>query len=218
MLAAEKKKLKELWASGESNFVHRITLAQRTCLSAFVPDTIRRAAREFSTHTATSTAGFAVRHFALLSDDALTLASQFCEVSKAMAQAWENLHLRFFFLRPGKDEQSPTQFGDMRPRWCAVLTEARKQSQFGGTLHSSMSAWNTTSSKPTQKLSVSLCLSFEMPCQPTECNAYWSSMARQPPTKHPSRGVVVGSAIATYLVKLYGLLVFGQCCAAASFG
>ena len=48
----------------------------RPVLPALAPDTIRRAAREFSTYTATSTDGFAMRHFALLSDDALTLVSQ----------------------------------------------------------------------------------------------------------------------------------------------
>ena len=53
-----------------------------------------------------------------------------------------------------KEEQSLTQSGDTRPRWNVVLTEARKHSQFGWTLPSSMSARSTTSSKPTQKLSV----------------------------------------------------------------
>ena len=205
------KKPQELWISGESNLVHRITLAQRTCLSAFFPDTIRRAAREFSTHAAMSTDGFAMSHFALLSDDALTLASQFCEVSKAMAQAWENLHLRFFFLRPAKDDQSPTIWRHAAAVVCGVDRGEETVSVWRDCMEHHILQANA------QTFGF-LCLSFELPCQATECNACWSSMARQPPTGRPSRGVVVGSAIATYLVKLYCLLVFGQCCAAASFG
>ena len=37
-------------------------------------------------------------------------------------------------------------------------------------LHSSMSAWNTTSSKPTRKRLTSHCLSSELPFQPTKCS------------------------------------------------
>ena len=81
------------------------------------------------------------------------------------------------YLRPAKEERSLTQFVD-------TLTETKKQSHFGGRLHSSMCAWSTTSSNPTQKLSVFPCLCFEWPCQPAECNACWS-MARQPPLDTP---------------------------------
>ena len=41
----------------------KLRWAQRTCLLALAPDSTRRAAREFSTHTTMSTDGFAMRHF-----------------------------------------------------------------------------------------------------------------------------------------------------------
>ena len=65
VLAAANKKLQQLWLSRESNSTHKTALAQRTCLPALAPDTIRRAAREFSTHTDTSTDGFCDETFCL---------------------------------------------------------------------------------------------------------------------------------------------------------
>ena len=58
----QREKSQELWPAREWSFVHRITLAQKTCLPALAPNTIRRAAREFSMHTAASTDCFAMRH------------------------------------------------------------------------------------------------------------------------------------------------------------
>ena len=95
-----KNKLQELWLSRESSFVHRIRLAHRTCLPALAPDTIRRAAREFSTHTPASTGGFAMRHFALLSDDALTLASQLFECIEALGTIPQQLRYVAVVLIP----------------------------------------------------------------------------------------------------------------------
>ena len=247
VLTAEKKKLEKLWLSRESNLTHKTALAQRTCPPALAPDTIRCAAREFSTHTATSTDGFAMRHFALLSDDALALVSQlfecmemlgtipqqlryvlvvlipkartglrpigiFCALFRlwarcrtAMAQSWKDLNPRP--SRPAKADRSLTQSGGTRSRWNAVSAKARKQSQFGGILHSSKSAWSTTSSKPTRKP-----FSFPLPVLRIAVSAY--KMQRvlvlhgdAAPTGHTSRRVVAGCAIATYLVKLYCLPV-----------
>ena len=100
VLAAEKKKLQELWLSRESNLAHKTALAQRTCLLALAPDTIRRAARDFSTHTATSTDGFAMRHFALLSDDALMLVSQLFECMELLGTIPQLLRYVFVVLIP----------------------------------------------------------------------------------------------------------------------
>ena len=69
----------------------KTALAQRTCPPALAPDTIRRVAREFSTHTATSTDGFAMRHFALLSDDALALVSQLFECMERLGTIPQHL-------------------------------------------------------------------------------------------------------------------------------
>ena len=170
VLTAEKKKLQKLWLSRESNLAHKTALAQRTCLH-----TIRRAAREFSTYTATSTDGFAMRHFALLSDDALTLVSQlfecmemlgttiphqlryvlvvlipkattgfrsigiFCALHRlwakcrtAMAQAWENLNPRPYFVESPQPSYLAKNLGTgpiattralakrERHRWCNI--------------------------------------------------------------------------------------------------
>ena len=74
-------------------------------------------------------------------------------------------------------------------------------------MHSSVSVWSTTSPKPTRKPFATHCLSSELPFQPTKCNVCWCFVARQLPLDTPSREVVAGCAIATYLVKLYCLLV-----------
>ena len=100
VLTAEKKKLQELLLSRESNLAHTTTLAQRTCLPALAPATIRRAAREFSTYTGTSTDGFAMRHFALLSDDALTLASQLFECMEMLGTIPQQLRCILVVLIP----------------------------------------------------------------------------------------------------------------------
>ena len=226
MLTAEKKKHQKLWLSRESNLTHKTALAQRTCLPALAPDTIRRAAREFSTHTAMSTDGFAMRHFALLSDDALALVSQLFECMEmlgtipqqlryvlvvlipkattglrpigiycalyrlwakcrtAMAHSWENLNPRpYFAASKGRAVTDPIWRHAVAVE-CGVA-KAKKQSQFGGILHSSVSAWSTTSSKQTRKPFASRCLSSELPFQPAKCNVCWCFMARQPPLDTP---------------------------------
>ena len=100
VLAAEKKKLQELWMSRESSSAHGTTLTQRTCLPTLAPDTIRRAAREFSTHTATSTDGFAMRHFAPVSDAALVLVSQLFECTEALGTIPQELRCVLVVLIP----------------------------------------------------------------------------------------------------------------------
>ena len=100
VLTAEKKKLQKLWLSRESNLAHKTALAQRTCLPALAPDTIRRAAREFSTHTATSTGGFAMRHFALVSDDAPTLVSQWFKCMEILGTIPQQLRHVLVLLIP----------------------------------------------------------------------------------------------------------------------
>ena len=100
VLTAEKKKLQKLWLLRESNLAHKTALAQKTCLPAIAPDTIRRAAREFSTHTATSTNGFAMRHFALLSDDALMLVSQLFECVEMLGTIPQQLRYVLVVLIP----------------------------------------------------------------------------------------------------------------------
>ena len=109
------------------------------------------------------------------------------------------------FSRPAKADRSLTQSGGTRSRWNAVSAKARKQSQFGGILHNSKSAWSTTSSKPE-----TFC--FPLPVLRVAVSAYKMQRVlvlhgEAAPTRHTSRRVVAGCAIATYLVKLYCLPV-----------
>ena len=80
--------------------VHKIPLPQRACLPALAPDTTRRAARDFSTRTATSTDGFSVRHFALLSDDALALVSHLFTCMEALWTIMQQLRFVLVVLIP----------------------------------------------------------------------------------------------------------------------
>ena len=101
-----------------------------------------------------------------------------------LAHTWEDL-----ILRPAKEERSLTQSGDTRPRWNAVSTKVRKQSPFGWILHSCPF--------PVLRVAVS---AYKM-------QRVLVLHGGAVPTGHPSRGVVAGCAIATYLVKLYCLPV-----------
>ena len=76
-----------------------------------------------------------------------------------------------------------------------------------------MPAWSTTPLSVMRSLFVFLCLCSESPCQPTDCGMCWSFVGppwRGNPTGYPSRGVVAGCAIATYLVKLFCLPVLDE--------
>ena len=79
---------------------HEIPLAHRACLPALAPDVIRRAARDISTHTAASTDGFSMRHFALLSDDALALVSQLFACMEALGTIPQKLRFVLVVLIP----------------------------------------------------------------------------------------------------------------------
>ena len=95
----------------------------------------------------------------------------------------------------------------MRPRWCAVLTEARKQSLFGRDFAQFYERMEHHILQANAKS-----FGFPLPVLRDAVSAYRMQRVlvlhgEAAPTEHPSRGVVAGSAIATYLVKLYGLLV-----------
>ena len=248
VLAAEKKKLQKLWQSHESSSVHRIALAQRACLPALAPDTIRRAAREISTHTATSTDGFAMRHFALLSDDALMLASQlfecmellgtipqqlryvlvvlipkattglrpigiFCALYRLwakcrtiMAQSWEILNPRpYFAASKGRAVTDPIWRHAVAVE-CGVgqgdetVSVWRDFAQFYERMEHHILQANAEM------------FGFPLPVLRVAVSAYKMQRVlvlhgEAAPTGYPSRGVVAGCAIATYLVKLYCLPV-----------
>ena len=98
----------------------------------------------------------------------------------------------------------------------AVSAKVMKQSQCGGILRSSMSAWNTTSSKPTREIFGFPLLVLRVAVSAYKMQRVLVLHGEAAPTGYPSRGVVTGCAIATYLVKLYCLPCVGQCCAPAS--
>ena len=251
VLAAEKQKLQQLWMSRDSRCAHSIPLAHRACMLALAPDVIRRAARDFSTHTAASTDGFSMRHFALLSDSALALVAQlftcmealgtlpqqlrfvlvvlfpkataglrpigvFCALYRlwakcrtVSAQAWEDLHPRpYFAASKGRAVTDPV--------WRhAAAVECRAASE-----QETVSVWRDFAQFYERKEHQILernafTFHFPLPVLRVSLAAYQMQRVlvlhgEVTPTGYPTRGVVAGCAIATYLVKLYCLPVLDK--------